>query len=77
MSKPTFKTMEEYLEYMIKEGYMSERDFSPIKCYKCESKKLEEYDEYYEEPHGLVEYAVRCKDCKHHLGRRSYGYWNL
>lgn len=77
MSEPVFKTITEYLNYMVKEGYMSERDFAPLKCYKCKSKNLEDYDEYYEDHWGIIEYAVRCKDCGQTVGRWSYGHWEL
>lgn len=70
-------TMEEYIDYMIKEGYRSSNDFAPLKCYDCDSSNLETYDECYEEHWVLVEYSVRCKDCKQHQATWAYGNWNL
>lgn len=59
----------------VKKGYI-DRYGAPLKCYKCNSKNLEDYDEYYEE-YWCVEHSVRCKECGTKLGHCAYGSWEV
>ncbi|KEF40155.1 hypothetical protein M670_00171 [Schinkia azotoformans MEV2011] len=43
-------------------------------CPKCGCDKTEEFNHFYEE-HYIVEYSVRCVDCKLKLSTWSYGSW--
>lgn len=64
-----------YIWRDIKKGYI-DKDGTPLKCFKCESKELEEYGQYYEE-HYCIEYGVKCKDCGQKLGYWAYGSWEM
>lgn len=66
-------SFEEYVKFLIKEGYISE-DFVPLKCTNCGSKEFVKYDLYYED-YWLVEYSVRCKICKTYQATWAYGTW--
>lgn len=59
----------------IKQGYILS-DGTPIKCYKCKSKKLEKYN-YDCIEHTICEYSVRCEKCGQILGHWAYGSWQL
>ena len=74
MSTP--KTYKEYIEQLIKDGYLSPRNIAPLKCVHCDSKNLKDVKQTYEET-VLVEYDCRCKDCGKWLGRWSYGTWEV
>jgi hypothetical protein len=64
-----------YIWRDIKKGYIAENG-KPLKCYKCDSKDLEEYGHYYEE-HWCIEYGVKCKHCGQKLGYWAYGRWEM
>lgn len=59
----------------VKNGYIAE-DGTPLKCYKCNSKNMENYNKYYEE-HWCIEYSVKCKECGTKLGHWAYGNWEV
>lgn len=59
----------------VKNGYIT-NDGTPLKCYKCNSKDMKKYNEYYEE-HWCVEYDIRCKECRAKLGHWAYGNWEV
>ena len=67
--------MQEYIDEMVKQGYIAE-DGTPLKCHFCGSKKLEEVGQYYEDC-VLVEYEVKCKLCGKRVGYWAYGSWEL
>lgn len=64
-----------YIWRDIKKGYIAE-DGQPLKCFKCGSKEMEDYGEYYED-HLCVEYGVKCKHCGQKLGYWAYGSWEM
>ena len=41
---------------------------------KCNHESTERYNNYYDGI-GLVEYSIRCTDCKKRVGTWAYGYW--
>lgn len=59
----------------VKNGYIAE-DGTPLKCHKCNSKNMENYNKYYEE-HWCVEHSVKCKDCGTNVDHWSYGNWEV
>jgi hypothetical protein len=67
-------TFEDYIKYMIKEGYWAETDLSPLKCHHCESKNLEDKNWSYENM-GVVEYERWCNDCCKMVNIWAYGNW--
>lgn len=69
------ETYEDYYNHLLNEGFIRE-DGTPLKCFQCESKNLEEYQEYYEE-YRRIEFSVRCKDCKEHVNTWVYGNWSV
>lgn len=65
--------MEDYLKNMIQMGYIHSNG-APIKCIQCDSENL--VDKIIEKSeHGIMEFAVNCKDCNQENGRWSYGNW--
>jgi len=75
-------TFEEYIEQQIKDGYISEKDLSPLKCWNCESKNFKDYGhDFLDYIHGhgvnLLEYKVKCLDCEKDVGYWSYGHWQV
>jgi hypothetical protein len=64
-----------YIWRDIKKGYI-DKNGAPLKCFKCNSKEMYEYSEYYED-HLLVEYGVKCKHCGEKLGYWAYGSWEM
>lgn len=71
-----FKSIDEYIDWCVDMGYISS-DGTPLKCHKCDSKELEEYDEHYMEWGDREEYSVRCKQCGTEVGHWAYGNWNI
>lgn len=71
-----FKSIDEYIDWCVDMGYISS-DGTPLKCHKCGSKELEEYDEHYMEWEDREEYSVRCKQCGTEVGHWAYGNWNI
>ena len=69
------ETFEDYLNRMINDGYLN-KNLSPKKCTECENEDLESYDYVYEHM-GVVEYKVRCTDCKTNVGYWTYGHWDV
>ena len=74
MSTP--KTYKEYIEQLIKDGYLSPRNIAPLKCVQCDSKNLKD-DNFSFEDMTLVEYTRLCKDCGIVAGYWSYGSWEI
>lgn len=70
-----FKSWGEYIDYLKKNGYIAD-DLKPMKCFHCESKKLESRNEYYDDVY-LMEYDVYCVDCGKYVAKWSYGYWDF
>jgi len=68
-----FKNTEEYINYMIDNGYMAS-DLEPLKCHKCENTQFEEFGHQYIAGH-TCEYGVKCKNCGVTVGYWAYGYW--
>jgi len=60
--------------YLVKRGYLAE-DYEPIKCTKCKSTDLEEYDEDLLNGNLTLSFSVRCKHCKTPLNDWAYGSW--
>lgn len=71
------ETEKEYLDYLnnlIKEGYIAESG-KPLKCF-CGNTSFIETDLIKEE-HCVVEYKLQCNECNKIVGYWSYGYWQL
>lgn len=65
-----------YIWRDIKLGYIA-NDGQPLKCFKCKSVELEEFNRY-TEGYGLtIEYSVKCKKCGQVLGHWAYGNWEM
>lgn len=64
-----------YIWLDVKRGYIA-KDGTPLKCYKCNSTNLENYNKYYEE-HWCIEYSVKCKEYGTKLGHWAYGNWEV
>lgn len=69
------KTFEQYIEWLIQEGY-TEEGGRPIKCEKCGCKKLRETDYCYGDA-WIEAYSVKCKSCGTIVGHWSYGNWQI
>lgn len=69
-----FDTTEDYINDMIRQGYMAE-DGTPLKC-KCGCTDFEMSDEY-RGSYGLEEYSLKCTKCSMTVGHWAYGYWQL
>jgi sulfatase maturation enzyme AslB (radical SAM superfamily) len=69
------QTFEDYINHMINEGFIKE-DGTPLKCFHCENKEFEEYQEFYEE-YIRVEFSIRCKKCQKHVSTWAYGNWDF
>ena len=59
----------------IKLGYI-DIDGTPLKCFECGSKELEDLNYDYIE-HTICEYDCKCKNCGQQLGHWAYGYWSM
>lgn len=64
-----------YLKYMQLRGYIL-KDRTPIKCPRCKSKDLEDYNYYYLDIY-VCEHDRKCKKCDKVLGHWNYGHWDL
>lgn len=60
----------------IKLGFTAP-DGQPLKCFKCKSKEMEEYGQYYMDGGYTEEYSIRCRACGQKLGHWAYGYWEM
>lgn len=70
------ETFKEYIEEQIKQGYLSEKDLAPLKCYHCGSTNLEDKNHSYENL-GCVAYDRYCTDCNKLASTWSYGAWDI
>lgn len=74
------KTMDDYVKFLIDSKQIDKKDFSPLKCKHCGSKKLKQDKTFYEDFWGglvVSEYEVVCKSCGESAGYWSYGSWNV
>lgn len=71
-------SFKEIIKKDIEAGYIDE-DGEPLKCYNCESERLEDTDEIVEElgSHCITEFKRVCKNCQKTVGHWAYGYWQL
>ncbi|WP_297131742.1 hypothetical protein [Terrisporobacter sp.] len=69
------KTFEQYIEWLIQEGYTKENG-EPIKCEKCGCKKFKN-ENYYCGESWVEEYTVKCKSCGTIVGHWAYGNWQI
>jgi len=63
-----------YLNHLIKKGYLSARNLYPLKCISCKGKNFESKNFDYIE-HILCEYDYVCKNCGTINGHWAYGCW--
>lgn len=74
MDEPN-ESFEDYILRMVEKGYIA-TDGQPLKCSFCDSSKLENRNEYYEESY-IIEYQVFCGTCDKQVGLWAYGNWQL
>jgi len=67
------ETYEDYVNHLIKEGFIKE-DGTPLKCLYCEGNDFERRNEYYC-PYGIEEYEVWCVKCNKKVGHWAFGTW--
>ncbi|KAF6564515.1 hypothetical protein G9G63_10250 [Paenibacillus sp. EKM202P] len=70
-----FEDIGEYINRQSSDGYITE-DGYPLKCHHCDSAKIN-IEDTYREDHFVVEKEASCKDCGGHVGRWSYGTWEV
>lgn len=76
MGRSGMKSIEEQFKDMVEEGLIC-KDGAPLKCFYCKNKELEEYQEYFEDYWGRVEFSLKCKKCQKHIATWAYGSWDM